>query len=72
MKIIVTEKQLKLLLSKNTDVLEQETENSSTYPEVGKWETGISREGPANQVGITKWSDIVGSKLIRGKANQLK
>jgi hypothetical protein len=41
------------------------------YPEVGKWESGIER-GPANQVGVTKWADVVGSKLKRGKANTLK
>lgn len=41
------------------------------YPQVGKWESGASR-GPANQIGVTKWADIVGSSLKRGKANQLK
>jgi hypothetical protein len=41
------------------------------YPEVGKWESGLER-GPANQVGVTKWADVVGAKLNRGKANQLK
>jgi hypothetical protein len=41
------------------------------YPEVGKWESGITR-GPANQLSVTKWSDIVGGGLKRGKANQLK
>ena len=41
------------------------------YPEVGKWESGVTR-GPANQVGVTKWSDIVGSTLKRDKANPLK
>lgn len=41
------------------------------YPQVGKWESGATR-GPANQLGVTKWSDIVGSKVSRGKANQLK
>ena len=41
------------------------------YPEVGKWESGIER-GPANQIGVTKWVDVVGAKLNRGKANQLK
>lgn len=41
------------------------------YPEVGKWESGIVR-GPANPIGNTKWSDVVGSKLTRGKANPLK
>lgn len=44
---------------------------SDGYPQVGKWESGIKR-GPANQVGVTKWADIVGSTLTRGKANQLK
>jgi len=41
------------------------------YPEVGKWESGVTR-GPGNQVGVTKWSDVVGSKLTRGHGNQLK
>ena len=38
------------------------------YPTVTKWETGVAR-GPANQIALTKWSDIV--KLNRGKANTL-
>jgi hypothetical protein len=38
------------------------------YPTVTKWESGLTR-GPANQIAITKWSDIV--KLNRGKANTL-
>ena len=41
------------------------------YPSVGKWESGVTR-GPGNQVGVTKWADVVGSKLTRGHANQLK
>ena len=40
----------------------------TTYPTVTKWETGLTR-GPANQIGNTKWSDIV--KVNRGKANTL-
>jgi hypothetical protein len=39
-----------------------------TYPTVTKWETGAVR-GPANQIGLTKWSDVV--KINRGKANTL-
>lgn len=93
MKIGLTEKQLKLILSKEID--EQETSASTQpsagvdpsaaqpktgtgssgtkqgYPDVGKWESGVTR-GPGNQVGITKWSDVVGSSLKRGKANPLK
>jgi len=38
------------------------------YPTVTKWESGVTR-GPANQIGNTKWSDIV--KINRGKANTL-
>ena len=37
------------------------------YPAVHKWESGITR-GPANPIGITKWSDVVGSKLTRTHA----
>ncbi len=33
-----------------------------------KWETGIKR-GVANQIGVTKWSDIL--SMNRGKANQI-
>jgi hypothetical protein len=40
----------------------------SKYPTVTKWESGVTR-GPANQVGNTKWSDIV--KTTRGKANPI-
>ena len=84
MEYIITEKQLKLILSnkvKNQEIGEQSEPasagTSSTqsgaqgYPSVGKWESGLTR-GPANQIGVTKWSDIVGSTLKRGKANQLK
>lgn len=42
------------------------------YPEVGHWESGVTR-GPANQIDTkSNWSDVVGSKLTRGKANPLK
>lgn len=83
MKMSLTEKQIKSLL-KNTpksEFNEQEgapaagTSSSqsggSGYPSVGKWESGVTR-GPANQIGVTKWSDIVGNSLKRSKANQLK
>ena len=84
MKLGLTEKQYKDIISK---ILEQseaepvspepEAGTSSTqtggkgYPQVGKWESGVTR-GPGNQIGITKWSDVVGSKLNRSKGNQLK
>jgi hypothetical protein len=86
MKILINEKQLELILSKEHEIDEQDTTNSEAskptagtsssgskqgYPEVGKWESGLTR-GPANQIGVTKWSDIVGSSLKRDKANKLK
>lgn len=90
MEYIITEKQLKLILSNevhNQEIGEQseaepvsaepEKGTSDTqgggqgYPEVGKWESGVTR-GAANQIGVTKWSDVVGSTLKRSKANPLK
>ena len=41
---------------------------SAGYPTVTKWESGVTR-GPANQIGLVKWADIV--KINRGKANTL-
>lgn len=41
---------------------------SVAYPAVTKWETGLNR-GPANQIKLTKWRDIVSP--VRGKANTL-
>jgi len=62
------------------EIDEQEAASTSTsttqggaqgYPDVGHWESGVTR-GPANQIGLTKWSDVVGQSLKRGKANPLK
>jgi hypothetical protein len=44
---------------------------AENYPQVGKWESGVKR-GPGNQIGVTRWSEIVGATLTRGKANPLK
>jgi hypothetical protein len=61
----------------SSDLDEQDTPSSGgasgggggqSYPTVTKWETGLTR-GPANQIGVTKWSEIV--KINRGKANTL-
>ena len=78
MKIGLSERQLNYILSK-IELDEQDNSapksGASTtqsggqgYPQVGKWESGVTR-GPANQIGLTKWSDIV--KINRGKANTL-
>jgi len=86
MKLIINEKQLKLILSKEIELGEQDAETVSSeptagtsstqsggqgYPSVGKWESGVTR-GAGNQIGITKWSDVVGSTIKRGKGNPLK
>jgi hypothetical protein len=87
MRILVTEKQYDLLLGniESSEIDEQSDDPAAAqptagtsssgskqgYPEVGKWESGVTR-GPSNQVGVTKWSDIVGSKITRGKSNPLK
>jgi len=83
MRLVITEKQLKELIrltSNNQELKEQGTGEGA--PEAGtssdgekktgasKWESGVTR-GPANQVGVTTWSEIVGSKISRGKANPL-
>ena len=83
MKLGLTDKQYNLLLTVlkeqgETPAAEPEKGTSDKqsggqgYPSVGKWESGVVREGPGNQTGVTKWSDIVGAKLTRGKANKLK
>ena len=78
MKIIVSEKQLSMIAERYVEIGEQSdgTETGTGEP-VGsttagskKWESGVTR-GPSNQIGVTKWSDIVGSKITRGKANPI-
>jgi hypothetical protein len=87
MKIQISERQYELLLgqTKTPKQIEEQPDPSAAqpksgtgssgskqgYPEVGKWESGVTR-GTANQIGVTKWSDIVGSTLKRGKSNPLK
>jgi len=77
MKLGLTEKQYNHLFTLLKEQGEPEAGTSSAqsggkgYPEVGKWESGVTR-GPGNQVGVTKWADVVGSKLTRGKGNPLK
>jgi len=72
MRLIISEKQIKKILSKTLSDLDEqngETSTQSAKPPT-KWESGVTR-GPANQIGLTKWSDIVGSTLKRGKGNTL-
>jgi len=85
MRMVINEKQLKLILSTENQELDEQGDVASEpspgtsdaqsggqgYPDVGKWESGIER-GPANQIGVTKWADIVGANLKRGKSNPLK
>ena len=82
MKLGLTEKQynnLLTLLQEQAEAPAAEPEKGTSdkqsggqgYPAVGKWESGVTR-GSGNQIGVTKWADVVGSKLTRGKANPLK
>jgi hypothetical protein len=77
MKLMVTEKQLKLILStklpdgeiKEDAATPPSSGGGTGYPTVGKWESGVTR-GPGNQIDDkVKWSDIL--KINRGKANPL-
>ena len=81
MKLVISEKQLKTLISQmNVDQDLAEQGEGEGAPEAGtssdgekktgasKWESGVSR-GPANQIGVTKWADSY--KITRGKANPL-
>ena len=85
MQLVITEKQLKRLslqMTANQPVTEEEVDPAAAAPDSGtssdgekktgatKWESGATR-GPGNQIGVTKWSDVVGSTLKRGKANPL-
>ena len=56
--------------SNTTGAASSSQSSNGGYPAVDKWESGITR-GPANPIGITKWSDVVGVKLTRGHANPL-
>lgn len=82
MHLVITEKQLKELIKLKSIDQELSEEGSDGAPEAGtssdgeqktnatKWESGVTR-GPGNQIGVTKWSETVGSTLKRGKANPL-
>jgi hypothetical protein len=81
MKLVISEKQLKAIVSqlnKNQDLTEEGEGEGA--PESGtssdgekktgatKWESGVTR-GPANQIAVTKWADSY--KITRGRANPL-
>ncbi len=83
MRLIITEKQLKHIVKRNS--LNQqihEEDAAAAAPEAGtssdgntktgmsKWESGVTR-GPANQIAVTRWKDIAGVTPARGKANPL-
>jgi len=86
MKIQVTEEQLKSIMDNVMSDIDEESDpvaaepvsgisdkqsGGDGYPEVGKWESGVTR-GPGNQIGVTTWSAVVGSSLKRDKGNKLK
>jgi len=85
MKLIISEKQLKLILSKNGELSEADAAPSTStsspssggstggggtgYPTVGKWESGVTRS-VGNQIDDkVKWADVL--KITRSKGNPL-
>jgi hypothetical protein len=78
MKMIVSEKQLSMIAETYKEIEEQQdgTDTGTSEPEGSttagskQWESGVTR-GPANQIAVTKWSEIVGQTVSRGKANPL-
>lgn len=78
MKIEISEKQLSMIAETYKEIDEQSdgTDTGTSEPEgsttagAKKWESGVTR-GPANQIAVTKWSEIVGQSISRGKANPL-
>lgn len=67
MKILISEKQLKGLIQNtdNQDIDEQE-DPAAAQPEAG---TSATQSGGQGYPEVTKWEEIVGSKLTRGPAN---
>lgn len=68
MKVLITKEQLDKLQTMESELIEQEEGGGEGMPSYAAWETGLTR-GPANPVGVTKWSEVV--SLTRGKANPL-
>ena len=68
-KVKVTETELITIIKTMINEQEEGSEGGGTTG-AKTWESGVSR-GPANQIAVTKWSEIVGPKISRGKANPL-
>lgn len=72
MKIVISEKQLQTLLGNESEMSEQDgSAETSTETGIPKFADRVGREGPANQLGLTKWETVVGSKVSRGPGNPL-
>jgi hypothetical protein len=70
MRLIITEKQLKKIISKETDNQEigEQEDPAAAQPSAG---TSATQSGGQGYPEVSKWSDIVGSKLARGPANPI-
>lgn len=74
MKIMISEKQLQNLLGSEVEVSEQDATGSGDAPTdtgIPKFADRVGRDGPANQLGLTKWETVVGAKVSRGPGNPL-
>ncbi len=68
----VNEKELEETeISEEGDAAAGGSTTSSGAGTATSWSQGHTK-GPGNQTGITKWVDVVGSQLKRGKGNPLK
>jgi hypothetical protein len=43
--------------------------SSAAYPTLNKWASGRA-DGPSNSGSLTKWAEVVGSKLVKGPGNK--
>lgn len=72
MKIMVSEKQLMSVLRRQSEMREQESGGDTpTDTGIPKMSDRVGRDGPANQIALTDWETVVGSKVSRGPANPL-
>ncbi len=70
MKLVITEKQLKHIISQETENQEigEQEDPAAAQPTAG---TSATQSGGQGYPEVTKWSDIVGTKLTRGPGNPI-
>jgi len=69
MKILISEKQLKKIID---SISETEIDEQETVDPTPKSGASQKQKGGDGYPEVSTWSDVVGSKLTRGSANQIK